>query len=102
MAALYQRSTTSDARAAWESPALIISVLLLGAVGLIWYIASERFHLRQAQIAELSFYILLFLAVHCDQRASSSHLPATARTGMAPSTFPYSFSASRTTDEDGI
>ena len=63
MAAPYQRSTAYDGRAAWESPALIISVLLLGAVGLIWYIASERFHLRQAQIAELSFYVLLFLSV---------------------------------------
>ena len=63
MAAPYQRSAASDARAAWESPALIISMLLLGAVGLLWYIASERFHLRQAQIAEASFYILLLVAV---------------------------------------
>lgn len=44
-----------------ESPALILAVLLLGAVALAWYVASERFHLTQAQIAELSFYTLLFL-----------------------------------------
>ena len=50
-------------RAAWESPAVILSVLLLGVVALLWYIASERFHLTQAQIAELSFYTLLLLAV---------------------------------------
>ncbi len=44
-----------------ESPALILAVLLLGGVALAWYIASERFHLTQAQIAELSLYTLLLL-----------------------------------------
>ena len=44
-----------------ESPALILAVLLLGAVGLAWYVASEHLHLTHAQIAELSLYTLLLL-----------------------------------------
>ena len=48
-----------------ESPALILAVLLLGAVGLAWYVASEHLHLTHAQIAELSLYTRCFSAVTC-------------------------------------
>ncbi|MCI0419288.1 MAG: type IV secretory system conjugative DNA transfer family protein, partial [Acidobacteria bacterium] len=40
---------------------MILAVLLLGAVGLAWYVASEHLHLTHAQIAELSLYTLLLL-----------------------------------------
>src|SRR5262245_36996884 len=56
----YPRRTDPNASVR-ESPALILAVLLLGAIGLIWYVASERLRLSRAQIVEVSFYTLLVL-----------------------------------------
>ena len=54
---------------------MIISILLLGSVGLLWYIASARFYLRQAQMVEASLYLLILLALV----GTSVLLPLTSR-----------------------
>ncbi len=57
----YPSHTHPDAPSLLDAGELLAAALILGSIGLGWYVVRERYHLSQRQIAELVIYAALLL-----------------------------------------